>query len=121
MDNSTHSTSPMPITETFGTPTERPVHVLPTTKALALATCRSRAHILYNWSGVNAIAPHSQIHFPETESQVASLVRQAKGKICIVGSGLSYEQIASVSHESSLLLNMKHFNGLRRITDNTAV
>ncbi|KAJ3144392.1 hypothetical protein HDU89_008266 [Geranomyces variabilis] len=64
--------------------------------ALATTCASSTATTLHNWSGINAIAHRSQIKRPRTEAQLATLVRNATGPICSIGSALSYEKIASI-------------------------
>ncbi|TPX63506.1 hypothetical protein SpCBS45565_g06565 [Spizellomyces sp. 'palustris'] len=88
-----------------------------------VATARNVPNVLHNWSGINPIARTSQIRYPKTEQQLSNLIRRSKGKIGIVGSALSFEKIATVplSDDTSVLVNLKHFTGLRRMTESTAV
>ncbi|KAI8587334.1 FAD binding domain-containing protein [Geranomyces variabilis] len=64
--------------------------------ALATTCASSTATTLHNWSGINPIAHRSQIKRPRTEAQLATLVRNATGPVCSIGSALSYEKIASI-------------------------
>ncbi|KAI9106259.1 hypothetical protein DFS34DRAFT_602851 [Phlyctochytrium arcticum] len=76
-----------------------------------------------NWAGVHALASHSQIRRPTTELEIQQLLRQnTTCPISIVGTGLSYEQIASVpSHDkSAILLDLSHFSGLQAYDEETA-
>ncbi|KAI8821860.1 FAD binding domain-containing protein [Fimicolochytrium jonesii] len=80
-------------------------------------------HILYNWSGVNPIAKHSQIYYPTSKKELAQLIRSTHGRVNVVGSGLSYEKIMTtpMNDPSAILVSMKNFVGLRRMTKDTAV
>ncbi|PRP82252.1 FAD binding domain containing protein [Planoprotostelium fungivorum] len=96
---------------------------IPSASHIALATqAKIRKDVIYNWSGIQSIAKRSQIHFPTTEKQVSQLVRFAPGKVHFIGSGLSYEQIMSLSlqDDNGILINMEHFKGLIKMTDTTA-
>ncbi|KAI8922565.1 FAD binding domain-containing protein [Powellomyces hirtus] len=95
-----------------------------TNVALATATASTTPSVLHNWSGINVIAKRSQIHTPETEAQLSTLIQQhPAGKVCVIGSALSYEKIASIplADQSAILVDLRHMEGLRRITDSTAV
>ncbi|KAJ3021233.1 hypothetical protein HKX48_008938 [Thoreauomyces humboldtii] len=89
------------------------------TTNVALAPTAAEEDTLYNWSGINPIAPRSQIHAPESEEQLAALIRASDGRINVVGSALSYEMIASLpaGDQSALLVDMRELKGLRSIDE----
>jgi len=96
---------------------------IPSASHIALATqAKIRGDAIYNWSGIQSIAQRSQIHFPTNEEQVSLLVRHAPGKVHFIGSGLSYEQIMSLSlqDDKGILINMEAFKGLVRKTESSA-
>ncbi|PRP80624.1 FAD binding domain containing protein [Planoprotostelium fungivorum] len=73
-----------------------------------------RGDTIYNWSGIHSIARKSQLVKPETEQQLSKIVRESRGKIHIIGTGLSYEQIATLplNDPTSTLISVEHFKGL---------
>ena len=63
------------------------------------------------------------MHYPETVEEIAELVRDAKSKVQVMGTGLSYECLMSVSpdDEDAVLLSLSKLKiGLIHTTENTA-
>ncbi|KAJ3054444.1 hypothetical protein HK097_001785, partial [Rhizophlyctis rosea] len=79
--------------------------------------------IRYNWSGIQPLAKRSQIHEPQSLTELQHLIR-THSNVRIIGSGLSYEPLVAVpsSQSSSIMisLNAPEFRGLLRTSATTA-
>ncbi|CEP03248.1 FAD-binding PCMH-type domain-containing protein [Plasmodiophora brassicae] len=68
---------------------------------------------LTNWSGVTRLGRKSQIVRPSTTSEIADLLRsRPTTSVRVVGSGLSFEPIAAVDDDRTIIIQMSNFNGL---------
>ena len=56
--------------------------------------------ILYNWSGLQYIAPKNKVFHPRDEAEIAEIVRKSS-KDRVIGTALFYEPISSISQPSS--------------------
>eukprot|EP01117_Protostelium_nocturnum_P008502 TRINITY_DN3043_c0_g1_i1.p1 TRINITY_DN3043_c0_g1~~TRINITY_DN3043_c0_g1_i1.p1 ORF type:complete len:510 (-),score=146.88 TRINITY_DN3043_c0_g1_i1:34-1563(-) len=93
------------------------------TSHIALSTqAKVRKDTVYNWSGIQPISKKNQVQFPKNAERISELLRTTMGKVHVIGSGLSYEQIMSLSmdDETGVILNMENFKGLVRMSDCSA-
>lgn len=56
--------------------------------------------ILYNWSGLQYIAPKNKVFHPHDEAEIAEIVRNSS-KVRVIGTALSYEPISSIDRPPS--------------------
>lgn len=82
----------------------------------------SQKNAVCNWSGIKFLARQDQFRYPTTESEIVGLVKQASSKVHVLGTGLSYEQLASLclDDNNAILLCLQTFTGLIRLTESSA-
>ncbi|KAJ3203358.1 hypothetical protein HK099_001540 [Clydaea vesicula] len=67
---------------------------------------------VYNWSKTKILSNYNQLHFPNSISELRSLVLNHK-KVRCIGSKLTYNNLTKVSNENdSILIDIKNFVGL---------
>jgi UDP-N-acetylenolpyruvoylglucosamine reductase len=76
---------------------------------------------IYNWSQVTKLAKSNQIIYPSTEQDVQNLVKDCSSKIRVIGSGLSYEGLASIisEDENAMLMSLERLTGFVKETQDT--
>ncbi|KAF9270359.1 FAD-binding domain-containing protein [Marasmius fiardii PR-910] len=79
--------------------------------------------ILYNWSGLQYIAPKNKVYHPRDEAEIAEILCKSR-KVRVIGTALSYEPISSISqppphhhkefiHDDTTIISLQHeFIGL---------
>ncbi|KAL0491288.1 L-gulonolactone oxidase [Acrasis kona] len=81
----------------------------------------SSANGRYNWSKTNYLANQEQVTKPKDESEISHIIKNSNGLIRPIGSGLSYERIASVveNPQQGVLVDLSYMNKLVSFDENT--
>jgi len=83
--------------------------------------CSTTTHEKYNWSKTNLLAHSEQIIKPMCEEEVCAIIQNSRGLIRPIGTGLSYEKIASVTERpvDGVMVDLSNMNNVISVQDDS--